>query len=59
MTSAGDTYVNAPWSTPVRDYREINGFRLASYGEAHWALEDGDFCNGKINIREIAYNQNN
>jgi hypothetical protein len=56
LTSTGKDYQNAPWSTPVRDYRDYNGVKLASYGEAHWSLPEGDYCYGKINLKEINYN---
>lgn len=56
MTSSGESYQQAQWSTPVKDYQDFGGIRLASYGEAHWSLPEGDFCYGKINIKEIKYN---
>lgn len=59
MTTSGNSYVNIPWSTPVRDYKEYNGIKLASYGEAHWSLPEGDYCYGKISIKEVDYNLTN
>lgn len=56
MTASGNDYQNAPWSTPVSDYKEYNGIKLASYGEAHWSLPDGDFCYGRIHLKEVEYN---
>ena len=52
----GKTYERVRWSTPVSDYKDINGFNLASYGEAVWHFPEGDFCYAKFNIRDIEYN---
>ena len=56
MTTSGSDYQNVPWSTPVRDYMDFNGIRIASYGEAHWDLPEGDFCYGKIRLKSVEYN---
>lgn len=56
MTASGDTYRSATWSTPVGSYQTYNGIRLASYGEAHWHLPEGDFCYGKITLKDVKYN---
>jgi hypothetical protein len=56
LTSTGKEYQNAPWSTPVREYKDYNDIKLASYGEAHWSLSEGDYCYGKINLTKIEYN---
>ena len=45
-----------PFLTPVKDYKNINGYNLPSYGEAIWRYPDGDFCYGKFNIKEVEYN---
>lgn len=45
-----------PFSTPVKDYKQVNGFNLPSYGEAVWQYPDGDFVYGKFNIKSIEYN---
>lgn len=51
------SYQKVKWSTPVRDYREINGLRLISYGEAIWNLPGGDYSYFKFtNIKKIHYN---
>ncbi len=46
----------AGWTTPVRDYMDYGGFRLASYGEAIWNLPDGDFTYAKFHLKEARYN---
>jgi hypothetical protein len=45
-----------PFSTPVKDYREINGYRLPTFGEAVWHYPDGKFVYAKLSLKEIEYN---
>lgn len=56
-TNMDNSYKNMPWSTPVSKYKDFNGFNLASYGEAIWHTENGDYCYAKFNFQEIEYNQ--
>jgi hypothetical protein len=44
------------FSTPIKDYREINGYRLAHYGEAVWHYPEGEFAYGKYQIKDVEYN---
>lgn len=45
-----------PWSTPVSQYRNLNGYNLPTYGEAIWHYPDGDFVYGRLEIENVAYN---
>ena len=45
------------WSTPLRDYKEIHGYRLASYAEAIYTYPDGDFTYATFTIKDILTNQ--
>ena len=45
-----------PFSTPVKDYQEINGHTLPTYGEAVWQYPEGDFVYGKFKVKSIEYN---
>jgi hypothetical protein len=56
MSADGKTYRQGKWSTPIRDYKDFNGVKLASYGEAIWNFPEGDYCYGKLNIQDIKYN---
>lgn len=56
MTSDGRTMHKYRWSTPIRDYRDFGGMRIAAHGDAVWALPDGDFTYGRFNIEELRYN---
>jgi hypothetical protein len=46
----------ARWSTPVSDYKEIDGRRIPTYGETIWNYPEGDFTYGTFRLKDIAYN---
>ncbi len=58
QASRGNTFENFRWSTPVKDYKEINGQKLASYGEAVWHKPKGEFVYAQFNVTKIEYNVN-
>ncbi len=45
-----------PFTTPVRDYQDFNGYNIMSYGEAVWHYPDGKFVYGKFNLQSVEYN---
>ncbi len=47
---------NVPWSTPISEYREIDGIRIGTHGNANWVETSGEWTYGKFDIRSIAYN---
>lgn len=61
VNETDDRYVSSTmeqirFSTPVSDYKMINGFLLPSYGEAIWHYPEGKFVYGKFWVRDIKYN---
>jgi hypothetical protein len=50
------TLRKARWSTPVGRYREFEGRRVLTYGEAIWNYPEGDFTYGKFSLKNIRYN---
>ncbi len=52
----GKTYLNYRWSTPVRNYQDMGGRKIISYGEAIWLTPEGEFLYAKFDLVEIAYN---
>ncbi len=52
----GKFYQQVRWSTPIKDYKEMNGIKIATYGEAIWHFPEGEYCYAKFNIKEIEYN---
>jgi len=43
------------WSTPMRDYREFDGRRVATQGEAVFHYPEGDFVYGRFVLRQIGF----
>ena len=48
--------VKRKWSTPLRDYKDINGYRLTSYAEAIYTYLEGDFTYATFTLKDIGYN---
>ncbi len=44
------------WSTPLKDYKEYNGYRLAGNADVIYSYPEGDFCYGNFRITDIQYN---
>ncbi len=44
------------FSTPVRDYKNFNGYNVMSYGETIWHYPEGEFVYGKFDLKNIEYN---
>ncbi len=51
----GKDYRRTKWSTPLRNYREVNGFHIPTEGEAIWRLPEGDFEYIKVKLDEVLY----
>ena len=45
-----------PFSTPVSNYKNVNGINIMTYGETIWHYPDGKFVYGKFHLKEIEYN---
>lgn len=50
------TLRRARWSTPIGDYKELNGRRIPTYGETTWNYPEGDFTYGTFRLKNIQYN---
>jgi len=55
----GKNYYNYPWSTPVSDYKEINGYLLPSKTKLIYATPNGDFTYGELEYKDLRYNLEN
>lgn len=44
------------WSTPLREYKSIHGYKLASYAETIYTYPDGDFTYATFTLKNIVYN---
>lgn len=56
QTDDGKTYRSLPWSTPLRDYRDFGGARLAAHGDAIWREAQGEWVYAQFELEEIQYN---
>ena len=52
----GKTYNNYKWSTPIKDYKDFDGRKIPTYGEAIWHTPEGSFSYANFHIKEIEYN---
>lgn len=58
-STTGATYTKLKWSTPLRDYRDFGGIRLASHVDAVWTMPGGKQSTyGEFDIRSVEYNLN-
>ena len=55
-TADGKTYNNYPWATPVCEYRDFNGIKVATSAQLFYHRPEGDFCYGEFTLKEIEYN---
>lgn len=46
----------ATWSTPISDYRVVDGIRIGARGDANWIDASGEWTYGRFEITSIAYN---
>ncbi|HMU03682.1 MAG TPA: hypothetical protein PJ990_08670 [Saprospiraceae bacterium] len=44
------------WRTPLEEYKEIGGYRLASYATTITTYDNGDFVNATFNIDDVKVN---
>ncbi len=46
-----------PWSTPLRDYKIMNGYKLPAHADLIYKYPGGDFCYGNFILTDIEYNR--
>lgn len=56
LSPDGKTYLRYPWSTPVREYRNFDGRKVPTYGEAIWLTPNGPFTYANFYLQEVEYN---
>lgn len=52
----GKSFVNYKWSTPLGDYQDFDGRKLASHGQAVWHKPEGEHIYAKLGLVQINYN---
>ena len=55
-TVDGKSYQNYPWETPLFEYKELHGFRLATKADLIFRRREGAFCYGKFELTDVRYN---
>lgn len=55
-TADGKTYKNYPWSTPVKEYKNFKGIKVATSALTIYHRPDTDFCYGEFRVVGIEYN---
>lgn len=45
-----------PWSTPISDYRVVDGIRIGTHGERNGVDPAGEWTYGTFDVRSVAYN---
>jgi hypothetical protein len=53
---AADAGKRLRWSTPIKDYKEMNGRMIPGYAEAVYTYPTGDSAYGTFSFTEIEYN---
>ena len=48
--------VKLPWSTPLKNYKEIDGLNMYTEAEAIYTYPDKDLCYGTFSLEHIEYN---
>jgi hypothetical protein len=56
QTADGKTYERFRWSTPLRNYRDFHGYRIAATGEALWDEPAGPYSYARFEIASLDYN---
>ncbi len=46
-----------PWSTPLKDYKVINGIKVTTYGEGVHHLPEKEFVYARFRVKDIEYNK--
>jgi hypothetical protein len=53
LAEDGKTMLPQRWSTPIRDYRAIGPYRLATRGEGRYAPSSGEYAYIEIEVHEV------
>jgi hypothetical protein len=53
---ASDTGKQYPWATPLKDYQEINGYKLMGNAETIYSYPDRDLVYGTFKLTKVVYN---
>lgn len=54
LAEDGKTMLPQRWSTPIRDYRTIGQYRLATRGEGRYAPSSGEYAYIELEVHEVS-----
>jgi hypothetical protein len=52
----GKNYYSYQWSTPVKEYKDLDGRKVPASAEAVWHMPGEDFCYARFYTQEVEYN---
>lgn len=55
-SSDGKSFAAQRWSTPISNYRTVNGHHLGTFGLARWHAPSGEYTYLEFNLDTITYN---
>ncbi len=55
-TTSGERFERHPWFTPVHEYAEFHGRRVACAADAVWEMPSGPFCYGRFRLQQLDCN---
>ncbi|GLU56926.1 DUF6544 family protein [Dyadobacter frigoris] len=53
---SADAGKQLPWATPLKDYQQINGYKLMQNAETIYSYPDKDLCYGTFRLISVKYN---
>ncbi len=56
MSADGITYKNYRWTTPMKNYADFDGRKVATEAEVIWHMPGGDYTYGRFLLQDIQYN---
>jgi hypothetical protein len=56
LSEDGSSYTNYRWTTPIREYKNIEGRMVPTYAEAIWHTPEGPFPYARFRVVDIEYN---
>ena len=56
LSSDGKVFTRYRWTTPLSDYQDFGGVKLAKHGVASWRLPNGELEYGRFELERVRYN---
>lgn len=56
LSSDGKAYTRYRWTTPLSDYQDFGGIKLAKHGVASWRMPNGELEYARFDLQRVRYN---